>query len=527
MAFKKNRNINVLTTLLTQLKVRYTEDYANKYFNEHPHKNNLLGLSQMLFNYGISNGGTLIKDKTNDIFNIQTPFVAHSGGEFKVVTQIDNNAISYSWNGLKVNEPTRRFIEGWSGFILLVEPDEDSIEPEYSENRKNELIQKLQGFFLLFALCTAVATLLVKHFAYASLGPAIATILNLIGGYIGYLLVLKQMNIQSDYADKICSLFKQSNCNDVLESKAAKLFGLVGWSEIGLGYFISNVIILLFFPEFIFYLSIVNILALPYSFWSVWYQKWKVKQWCPLCLMVMGLLWLLFFTNLNSGFFIMPDLQISDLINITSIYLIPVLVLNLLIPKLSEANKIEQITQEINSLKANEDIFLTLLKQQPYFEVEKSTSKIMFGNPEANIRVAILTNPHCNPCAKMHSRIEKILEQTNNLCIQYIFSSFDESLDGSNKFLISTYLSRETEVMKSIFTEWFEKGKNSKDEFFLKYKLPFETPEVMNEFHRHKLWIEKTKITSTPTILVSGFKLPSNFKIEDLLFFKDLDVNTK
>lgn len=521
------RNQNVLTTLLSLLKVKHTDRYAKKYFNEHPHKNNLLGISQMLFAYGVNNGGTIIKDKENDILNIQTPFIAHAGGEFKVVNNVDNNTVSYRWNGLNINEPTKQFIDGWSGFILLVEPDENSIEPGYSENRKNELISSLQGFFLLLALCTAVATLLVKRSFYTNLEPTIATILNLTGVYIGYLLVLKQMNIHSDYADKICSLFKQSNCNDVLESKASKLFGLIGWSEIGLGYFISNVIILLFFPEFIFYLSIVNTLALPYSFWSIWYQKWKAKQWCPLCLIVMGLLWVLFFTNLYSGFFIVPTVRIIDFINVAGIYLIPTLVINLLVPRLSVANKIEQITQEINSLKANEDIFLTLLKQQPYFEVERSTSEIIFGNPEANIYVTILTNPHCNPCAKMHSRIEKLLEKTNNICVQYIFSSFEESLDISNKFLISAYLSGETEKMKSIFSEWFEKGKYTKEEFFQKYNFFLESAEVLDEFQKHKLWIEKTKITATPTILVSGFKLPSNYKIEDLLFFKDLEVNAK
>lgn len=527
MLFGITRNQNVLTTLLSLLKVKHTQGYANKYFNEHPHKNNLLGLSQMLFSYGIDNGGTLIQDKENDIYHIQTPFIAHAGGEFKVVNEIANDGVRYSWNGLNINEPVKRFTEGWSGFVLLVEPDDNSIEPDYNENRKTELISSSQKISLLLALCVAFTLLFVRHSIYTNLGLTIATILNLVGVYIGYLLVLKQMNIHSDYADKICSLFKQSNCNDVLESKASKLFGLIGWSEIGLGYFISNVIILFLFPKFIFYLSVVNVFALPYSFWSIWYQKWKAKQWCPLCLIVMGLLWALFFTNLNSGVFILPVIESTGLVSVAVIYLVPILFINLIVPKLSEANKIEQITQEINSLKANEDIFGTLLKQQPFFDVEKSTSRIIFGNPEAKMRVTILTNPHCNPCAKMHSRVEKILEKTNNISIQYFFSSFDESLDISNKFLISVYLSGETEEMKSIFSEWFENGKYAKEAFFQKYNFAIESEEVLEEFQKHKLWIEKTKITATPTILVSGFKLPTNYKIEDLLFFKDLVVNIK
>lgn len=40
------------------------------------------------------------------------------------------------------------------------------------------------------------------------------------------------MRMKSNYADKLCSLFKKSDCNDILESKDAEIFGAIGWSEI-------------------------------------------------------------------------------------------------------------------------------------------------------------------------------------------------------------------------------------------------------------------------------------------------------
>ena len=115
------------------------------------------------------------------------------------------------------------------------------------------------------------------------------------------------MHIHSQYADKICSLFSKKDCNNVLESEAAKLWGVFGWSEIGLGYFASNVLIAIFVPKAISILALINILALPYSFWSVWYQKVKARQWCPLCLIVQVLLWSIFVLNLLFGF-IQPSL---------------------------------------------------------------------------------------------------------------------------------------------------------------------------------------------------------------------------
>ena len=76
---------------------------------------------------------------------------------------------------------------------------------------------------------------------------SVILLLNLFGVYISYLLVLKQLHIQSQYADKICSLFSKSDCNNVLESDAAKLWGFFGWSEIGLGYFSANILLLTFY----------------------------------------------------------------------------------------------------------------------------------------------------------------------------------------------------------------------------------------------------------------------------------------
>ena len=51
---RKNTD-NVFTSFLEILKIKHTRAFSNKYFNEHPHKYNLFGLSKMLSDYGIEN----------------------------------------------------------------------------------------------------------------------------------------------------------------------------------------------------------------------------------------------------------------------------------------------------------------------------------------------------------------------------------------------------------------------------------------------------------------------------------------
>jgi hypothetical protein len=413
----------------------------------------------MLSDYNIENSGIKINNREEAIHELEVPFIAHIGSDFVVVYKITSEKVYYIWNKKDHSTSIDEFLKMWSGVVLYAEPNENSIEPEYKVHHKKDLFSFLQKIILLAAILLILVVAFFKNGLYRDLEYYLLAAVNLIGVYVGYLLVLKQMHIHSEYADKICSLFSQSDCNNVLESSAAKLGGIIGWSEIGLGYFITNVLITVCFPDLLIYMVLINILALPYTVWSVWYQKFKAKQWCPLCLIVQGLLWIIFFINLGFGLIHMPEINIANILITGLLFLIPILSINKIVPELGQKRKMEQITQELNSIKADGNVFSAMLKKQPYYEVTKETSSILWGNKDSKTLVTILTNPHCNPCAKMHKRIEQVLSETDNLCIQYIFSSFAKELDSSNKFLISIYFNNEKSEKKTIFKDWFEGGK--------------------------------------------------------------------
>lgn len=524
LSIKKERSI--LSLLLKQLGVNHTTSYTNKVYSEHPHKNNMFGLSRMLTDYGVENAGVRISDK-DEITNLEIPFIAQIANDLVLVSSIGNNMIDFVWQGKKITTTIDEFKKSWSGVVLLVEKNEMSSEPDYSGHKKEERYKLLQKLILLSACLVLIGGLYMSNQLYNDLGLSLAILVNLGGVYIGYLLVLKQLHVGSRHADKICSLFKQSDCNDILESKVAKIGNVIGWSEIGLGYFMSNVIILLTMPTLIPYLAIISACALPYTIWSIWYQKFVAKTWCPLCLVIQAIFWVSFIIYLFFDFITIPSFLISDLLILGCIYLIPVLVINLTLPRLSKERKTKNIIYEMNSLKMKDEVFSTILKRQPYYKFDRSVSNIIWGNPDADILITILTNPHCNPCARMHTRIEDILAKNDKaFCVQYIFSSFNEELQSSSKCLISAYMNNSEEKRKDIFNDWFKEGKFQKDNFFDKYNLKIEDVTV-EEHEKHQRWKDQTGLRATPTILVNGYQLPVNYRIEDLLFFTDLDVNTR
>jgi thiol-disulfide isomerase/thioredoxin len=240
--------------------------------------------------------------------------------------------------------------------------------------------------------------------------------------------------------------------------------------------------------------------------------------------MVQILFWLVFAVNWSFGFTQLPDFNIVNWSIIGCVFAISILGINIIIPKLSKERLVSHLKQEINSLKADEEVFKVFLKKQAHFEVNKSDSKILLGNPDASLFITVLTNPYCNPCARMHKRVEKLLKDTNNdICVQYILSSFDISLESTNKYLIAACFGENT--TRQIFSDWFEKGKSLKDDFFKDLDLDINNPDIETEFQKHELWREKTKLRATPTILVNGYQLPDNYKIEDLRYFTKLAIN--
>lgn len=126
-------------------------------------------------------------------------------------------------------------------------------------------------------------------------------LLDCAGLFFTFLLVQKSLHIKSKTGDAVCGVIEKGGCDDVLASKGSTFMGLFGWSEVGFAYFSVSLMALLLFPQAWGALALCNAVCLPFSFWSIWYQKTRVKAWCTMCLSVQATLWCLFFCYLAGG----------------------------------------------------------------------------------------------------------------------------------------------------------------------------------------------------------------------------------
>lgn len=518
--------MKIIEILLKKLGVKFTKEYLGKLYNGNPSRNTLFGISNILSEYGIKHVSFKVKN-TEEVKSIAFPFIANFEGKIILVDQLRDGNISFLQEDQRITIPFDHFVDVWDRIVLVAELSQNSGEPDYKKHRKWSLFLTVRRYVFIFLFLLLIIIGLDINSTYCNCGIIALLVLNIIGIYISWLLVQKQLHIPNNHADKICSLLKKGNCNSVLSSSAAKIMGMIGWSEIGLSYFISNLFIVVVIPYLIPYLALINIVGLPYSFWSVWYQKYKIKRWCPLCLVVQILLWIVFVVNLFFTWIIIPHFTLLNVILTGCIYIAPLLIINALLPKLEKERYAEYLEDELCRLKLKPEVFKALIYQQPRYKVDFSTSKILWGNKDANVIITIVTNPHCYYCAKMHEQVENLLIKTNSkVCVQYIFFPIKEKYESSNNFLVSVFLSdRISEREKNaIYDKWFKEGRMNQEEFLKNYNVKTDQEIVQSELQNHEKWEGLKSVDGTPTIFINGYQLPYQYGINDLIYFLDLEI---
>src|ERR1035437_1765611 len=194
---------NILTLLLSLLKIKYTKSFSEKLYNEHPYKDNLLGISKMLSKYGIKSKGLKLADKET-LLSLDVPMVSIYNNQFIIIYKITQDTVYYILNSEKKEIVLEDFFTNWTNITLVIEADENSIEPDYSAHKKEEVFKVVLKPLLIITCILSGSILYVTNQFFNSIWIPLLIILNTLGVYVSYLLLLKQLHIHSPAANKIC-----------------------------------------------------------------------------------------------------------------------------------------------------------------------------------------------------------------------------------------------------------------------------------------------------------------------------------
>lgn len=291
-------NNDTLADVCRALGVKYTRRFSQHTMSEMPFRT-LFGFSRILSNYGIESEG--IKAEAGDgkaADSLPLPCCVDLKGIFKVLVARDSDSYTLLEEGRRAIVPRDTLLKQWSGYALLLHADDKAEEPCWKQHRYAD-ITKTAKRVLFWACCGFLLILcIITGGWWKSVADDILMASFIAGLYVSFLLTLKSLHIKSKHANKICSVIEAEGCSSVLATKASSFFGIFGWSDVGVTYFGVGLATMLLFPENISWLAWINAVCVPFSFWSVWYQKYRAKAWCTLCLTVQALLWLQFFCNL-------------------------------------------------------------------------------------------------------------------------------------------------------------------------------------------------------------------------------------
>ncbi|MBS1579259.1 MAG: thioredoxin domain-containing protein [Bacteroidetes bacterium] len=532
-----NNLTNTTVQLLKQLKIPYTVLAANKALQNHPNYPGLLSIADILKNnYTIDTA--IIEVADEKLPETPLPFITllpNKTKPFITVTNITTENIEYlNSKNKKVTIPKEDFLKLWNKTVLIAEKAEYSTEADFEKNKLQEKINKLKTPALLLLGVFIVASAVIANTAlpYNRLGWICLTgIFLLIGTLISCLLLWYEIDNNNPVLQNICTGIAKTNCNAVLNSKASKLLGKLSWSEIGFFYFAGS---FLFFTIAVFtniqllysVLFWLNLLALPYTLFSVYYQWQVAKQWCVLCMAVQALLVLQLANNIVvgkvAGFPIFQFPTINFLLAIPC-FIIPILGWYLLKPAFLELQEAKRKKRQLLRLKYDTSIFEALLTKQKQVTVQPTGLGITLGNPAATHTIIKVCNPYCGPCAKAHPEIEKLIENNEHIKAQIIFY-----IPGKNnrefkeiivKHLLAIAAKEDAALISKALDDWYLADTKDYDAFAAKYPMNGALKQQNDKLEAMDKWCKTTDITFTPTFFINGKQLPDIYNIKDLSYF--------
>jgi len=514
----------VLSHFVRVLNIPVTRQTLNEELQKHPDYNTLLAFSDVLERLNVTNSA--YKLTYDQLKEVPTPFIVHlANKDFGVISHFDDQRVVAStekWNQKEFTPD--EFKKKYGGYVLMAEKNERSGEADYATKRREEKINDLRlPVFLTGSAVLLIAFLLLHTGFVQSLNVPLAllTVFKTVGLVATVLLLIQSIDANNPLVQKLCG-DDNKNCNAILSSKAAKITSHLNWSEVGFFYFAGTWLALLFNSgqsALLQTLAILNVLCLPYTVYSIYYQ-WRVaKQWCIFCCTVQAALWLEFFAFLPYLLQPFHGISVNEWSSLVIAMAAPVLFWIVAKPFFTQSSQLPELKKQLRIFKYNTDLFNKMMSEEVQYALPSDTDSLIIGNPEAEKVITMVANPYCQPCAKAHKGLQW-MEGRDDVKLQVIFSTSTQPNDKKAvvaAHLLSLQQSQSGSTVKKAMHDWYEQKQKNYEAWANSY--PTEISDTGQQLQKQRDWCKLTEIKGTPTLFLNGRRLPKNYQPEDLKYF--------
>ncbi|WP_198553773.1 vitamin K epoxide reductase family protein [Tenacibaculum sp. Bg11-29] len=520
----KDTLINLVQRLLKKNQISFDKEELSFQIQSHPSYPSLYAITGVLDHFNIENVAADVPVNTETLLQLPNCFIAQintkQDKDLITAEKEGTNYIIYNTENKKEKISESDFLQKFTGIIVAVEQSEDSVQL-----KTNSSITKI----IALSTLTILASFVIYQNAISLYAP-IYLILSIVGIIISVAIVKQELGLKTTIGDAFCSgADEKKDCDAVLTSKGSEIFRGYKLSDFSILYF-TGLTLLTFLqtanPAISYTISLV---AIPVTLYSLYYQYAVVKKWCLLCLSIVGVLWLQalapIITNTYVTEFIVTDVVVFSLVTLTTW-----LSWNYIKPLFTDLNKLKKEKIENVKFKRNYTLFESLLQKSPQLDTQiENSNEIIFGNPNSNLEIVLVTNPFCGHCKPVHKHIDEILQRYNSqikVIIRFNIYTKDKNSEAVRVTakLLEIYNEKGKEECLNAMTEIYEVGKPNI--WFEKWGNCNEKEEYFNELKKENKWCKANAINFTPAVLVNGKSFPKEYNRTDLIFFiEELEEN--
>lgn len=507
-----NENYHFLFEYLKKEQITIDRNEFLFQIQSHPESPSLLAISETFDYFGIQNLATRIEKE--DITGLPDHFIAllkEESAPFLAFIERLENGFRYTHKDKPVIVDPEEFDTIFQNIVLLAEQEEGE-----STTTKNNIFS-----WALIPLGTIyLASVFINGF---SLLHFILVLLLVIGVYLSVEALSHELGIKSKLSETVCNLTTNTDCDAVINGKKSKIMELINFSDSSFVFFSGQLLALLFLTisnqttAFYTITTTLLLLSLPITIASIYQQWFVVKKWCPICLAIIVVIYLELFSFLYfKGF----NLAINTKSIVYYLFALTVCFLMTYFSKKTFKTNFEFQSKifEGNRFKRNYSLFkLALLASERVNNRDVDSGNIILGNPEAKLKMMVISSPFCSHCVEVHKNIEAILKQhkeTISIAIRFNFNATlaDEKSRMVHHNLVNQYLANGQDAFRKSFHDWFE----NKDIEKIKIDVNCQATEFL---HAQFLWNQENSITFTPAIIINGYQFPKEYNRNDFIYF--------
>jgi uncharacterized membrane protein len=479
-------------------------------FLSHPDYPSVFAITDTLDGLSIEN--TAIKLPKEQLDQLPQSFLAIYEEDLVLVSKTAASIAIEREKGKKHILSAAAFVKDWTGVIIAIEPNISLVK-----EKKPSDVKWMQ--YSLPVILLLIVSFLFNQYNVSSL---VLLLTSFAGILVSIFIFQEKLGVKNELVTRYCNINPGTSCNAVIQSGRAAVNKWVSFSDLPLLFFCVNALALLLQPTYSGKITgLLSTAALPVIGYALWVQKFRVKKWCMLCLLVSALILLqavvFVFTELPLHGFASPDLFYYS---VTMIFIVAAWLA--IRPVIENNIKMEADTRRLTKFKRNYALYKYLSKQIPFAQGFDTLRGLCFGNKKAGVTLTIIVSPSCGFC---HDAVEAafalVKQYPGKICLNVLFNINPENSDNPFKIVAERLLTisqADPLLANEALWDWHIK-KTGLAAWTAKWQTGTESMYAKDQLQQQYDCCMTNGFNYSPVKIVNNKLMPDEYDISELKYF--------